>query len=342
MSRESFRPKGMATAIGSMPHVDPEEACKIVLKYLPEIPAWPQLPRRSFRENMYAQFSEGFPGLILERDRLWVDREADLSTDLERLYDDYLTYRLEPYGLSPDYAAGLHAFLNSQLESPLAVKGQVTGPISFGLAIGDRDRRPILYDDDLAEAVARHLKLKASWQEKTLSKLFPKTIIFLDEPYLGSLGSPFTVVPSQRAEELINKVLGGINGLKGIHCCGNGDWPFFLRLPIDILSLDAYNFGESLALRPAEVKAFLERGGVLAWGIVPNDEESVAKETTASLISRLKHLLFLLSNKGVDYDILVMQSLVTPSCGLAYLPPELAERVLQLTAEVSRELRRGI
>ncbi|RLC71950.1 MAG: methionine synthase [Chloroflexi bacterium] len=336
----SFKPRGLATHIGSLPHVDPEEACQLVLRYLPEIPAWPQLPHRSFLENMYAQFSQGFPGLILEEDHLWVDREVDLSPELERLYDDCLEGRLEPYALSPDYAAGLQAFLQSRLDSPLAVKGQVTGPVSFGLVIGDQNHRPIIYDDSLAEAIARHLKLKASWQEKVLSALFPRTIIFLDEPYLGSLGSAFVAVPPQKAEGLVVEVLEGVRGLKGIHCCGNADWPFLLRLPIDILSLDAYNFGESLALRPAEVKAFLERGGVLAWGIIPNDEETLSRETVASLISRLQELLLLLSNKGVNYDILVEQSLITPSCGLASLSPELAERALKLTAEVSKELRR--
>lgn len=336
----SFKPRGLATHIGSLPHVDPEEACQLVLRYLPEIPAWPQLPHRSFLENMYAQFSQGFPGLILEEDHLWVDREVDLSAELERLYKDYLEGRLEPYALSPEYACGLQAFLQSHLDSPLAVKGQVTGPVSFGLVIGDQNRRPIIYDDSLAEAISYHLKLKASWQEKVLSTLSPRTIIFLDEPYLGSLGSAFVAVPPQKAEGLVVEVLEGIRGLKGIHCCGNADWPFLLRLPIDVLSFDAYNFGESLALRPAEVKAFLERGGVLAWGIIPNDEESLSRETVADLISHLQELLFLLSNKGVNYDILVEQSLITPSCGLASLSPKLAERALKLTAEVSKELRR--
>lgn len=338
----SFKPRGLATHIGSLPLVDPEEACQLVLRYLPEIPAWPQLPHRSFLENMYAQFSQGFPGLILEEDHLWVDREVDLSPELGRLYDDCLEGRLEPYALSPEYAAGLQAFraMSTSFLHSIAVKGQVTGPVSFGLVIGDQNHRPIIYDDSLAEAIARHLRLKASWQEKALSVLSPRTIIFLDEPYLGSLGSAFVAVPPQKAEGLVVEVLEGIRGLKGIHCCGNADWPFLLQLPIDILSLDAYNFGESLALRPAEVKAFLERGGVLAWGIIPNDEETLSRETAASLLSRLRGLLLLLSNKGVNYDILVEQSLITPSCGLASLSPELAERALKLTAEVSKELRR--
>jgi len=90
MSKGRFELNGLATAIGSMPHVDPREACSLVLTHLPEIPAWPQLPKRAFLENMYAQFSEGFPGVVLEEERIWVDRSQDLSRPLEQLYAAYL------------------------------------------------------------------------------------------------------------------------------------------------------------------------------------------------------------------------------------------------------------
>lgn len=63
-----------ATAIGSMPHKDPQAACRQVLDSLRDIPAWPQLPKRGFRENMYAQYSQGFPGVLMHADSLHVDR----------------------------------------------------------------------------------------------------------------------------------------------------------------------------------------------------------------------------------------------------------------------------
>ena len=50
----------LPTMIGSMPQTDAKEACSMVTKYLPDLPAWPQLPLRSRLENMYVQFSEGF------------------------------------------------------------------------------------------------------------------------------------------------------------------------------------------------------------------------------------------------------------------------------------------
>ncbi|HEY48481.1 MAG TPA: methionine synthase [Dehalococcoidia bacterium] len=343
MSKARFELNGLATAIGSMPHVDPQEACSLVLSHLPEIPAWPQLPNRSFTENMYAQFSEGFPGVVLEKERIWIDRSQDLSKPLEQLYSAYLENTIDSGTLSYDYAAGFHVFLNRVGKSnERAVKGQVTGPISFGLTVTDQDRRPLLYDDVLADALAKHIRLKATWQEQALSNVFPNTIIFIDEPYLSSFGSAFVSVSREQVVTLLEEVLGGINGLKGIHCCGNTDWSVVLQTSLDILSLDAYNYGETLSLYPSEVGDFLNRGGVIAWGIIPNDEQFLTKETAASLLERLEETMGLLSKKGIDYDILTSRCLITPSCSLASVSTEAAARALEMTAGVSSAFRKKL
>ncbi len=335
-----FQLTGLATAIGSMPQTDPEEACSLVLQYLPEIPAWPQLPNRSFLENMYVQFSQGFPGVVIEGDRISVDRSQDLSGPLEQLYAAYLEHDVGEYAVGPEYAAGLHAFLDRGAKSALAVKGQVTGPVSFGLVVTDQNQRPIIYDDVLADALAKLLRLKAVWLEKRLKLLNPDTIIFLDEPYFASLGSAFVSIPEQQVVALLEEVLGGIQGLKGVHCCGNTDWSVLLNTSIDILSFDAYNYGESLTLYPVEVHRFLERGGIIAWGIVPSDEQALAVETVDSLIEQLGHIMGSLCSKGIDYDMLLRECLVTPSCGLGSLSPEGATRALQLLSQLSRKLRK--
>ncbi len=338
---DEFKPNLLPTAVGSLPHEGAKEACELVLKYLPHIPAWPQLPKRTFLENMYAQFSEGFPGIVLEGERVYVDRGRDLDPGLERLYVAYLENDIGYGATSPSYAAGLAAFLqrlSAISHQPLAVKGQVTGPISWGLTVVDENRRPILYDEVLADAAAKHLRLKATWQERELRKVSPTTIIFVDEPYLSAFGSAFISLSKERVVQYLEEVFAGIEGIKGIHCCGNTDWSLVLSTSLDILNFDAYNYAESLSLYPEDVKGFLKRGGLIAWGIVPNDER-VMDESVESLVQRLHDAMGLLVERGVPFDDMINAALITPSCGLRSLSIEEAERALELTAAVSAAMR---
>ncbi len=331
----------LPTVIGSMPHTDPVEACSQAVHYLKDIPAWPQLPKRSFLENMGVQFSEGFPGVVVKEDSLYIDHSLDLDKSLEQLYTAYLENNIDKYPISRDYAAGFHSFLALKNLSPLAVKGQVTGPITWGLTVSDEQRRAIVYDDTLADAVAKLLRLKASWQERKLSQISKNTIIFVDEPYMMSFGSAFFSLSRERVIELLEETLGGISGVKGIHCCGNTDWSVLLDTSIDILSFDAYNYAQSLSLYSSEVKKFLDRKGTIAWGIIPNEEESLARESVASLKDRLEEAMAPFTRNGVPFKQLIRQGLVTPSCGLGSIATEeAASRALGLLAELSATIRK--
>jgi methionine synthase II (cobalamin-independent) len=324
-----------------MPHTNPSEACSQVSRYLKDIPTWPQLPRRSFLENMCVQFSQGFPGVVVKEDSIYIDRSQNLAQPLEELYAAYLENNIDKYPVSPDYAAGLHSFLALDNLMPVAVKGQITGPVTWGLTVTDDTHRAIIYDDVLSDAMVKLLRLKASWQEKALSQLSKNTIIFIDEPYMAAFGSVSMSLSKERVISLLEEVFAGLSGLKGVHCCGNTDWSVLLNTSVDILSFDAYNYAQSLSLYPSAIKSFLDRKGAIAWGIVPNDEPSLAKETVASLKDRLEEAMVPFTRNGVRFKQLFQQGLLTPSCGLASLDTtEAAARALELLSELSATVRK--
>jgi len=331
-----------ATAIGSLPHTDPAAAVALVRRYLKDFPAWPQLPRRDFRENMYVQYSEGFPGVTVRDGRMFINTSRDLSQPLERLYAAYLQNDADSYPVTEGYAAGLYRFLAQTDISPRAVKGQITGPLTWGLTVTDQDRRAILHNEVLGDAVARLLRLKAAWQEKELRRLCPQTMIFIDEPYMSAYGSSTAsgaFASAERVAGMLGEVFSGIRGWKGLHCCGNTDWPLLLQTGLDILSFDTYNFAASLALYPAEVAGFLKRGGAVAWGIVPNEAAALARETAASLQDRLEAAMAPFTRHGISFRDIIAGSLLTPCCGLAGLTEAAAERALELLAELSARIR---
>lgn len=329
----------LPTAIGSTPHKDPVAACRDILHYLPQIPAWPQLPLRSFLESQYAQCAEGFPGLRIIDDKFVLDQTGDFDSQLEQLYQGYISNETDKFPTSRERAAGLHELLASKGISPIAVKGQITGPVTFGLGIGDTGQRPIIYDDTIADALAKFLRMKASWQEKALSSLSKRTIIFVDEPSMSYFGSAFVSLSRERVLTLLNEVFSGISGTKGVHCCSNTDWPVLLESDTDIISFDAYGFAREFCLYPDEVAAFLRRGGGIAWGIVPNNENALKKETVNSLRDRLDEAMGPFTRKGIPYRTLLEQSLLTPSCSLSGLSVEGANQAMMLLAELSQSVR---
>ena len=337
----NFIPGWLPLGLGSVPYTQADLAWTTVLRYFPSTPFWPQLPRRSYLENMYVQYSEGFPGVVLEDQRIYVDRRQDLDPGLERLYLAYLEDDPSYGALGPDFSAALAALREGKVNLPQPLpllKGQVTGPVSWGLTVVDQNRRPLLYDEVLADAVAKHLRLKATWQERLLSSYAASTLIFVDEPYLSAFGSAFVSLSREQIVRYLQEVLAGIKGLKGVHCCGNTDWSVLLETPIDILSLDAYDYAASLALYPKEVAAFLERGGTIAWGIVPAGEAAEG-ETAEHLVERLHQAIDALAEKGVPREALLRSGLVSPSCGVGSLSNALAERVLELASQVSAIMR---
>ena len=215
----------------------------------------------------------------------------------------------------------------------------MTGPITWGLTVTRQDGLGILYDDALAETEAKFLRLKTRWQENVLSEISPTTIIFVDEPCLVSLGSVFTPIPEERVPVLLEDVFKGIKGIRGLHCCGNTNWSVVLDTAIDVLSFDSYNYASSLSTHSDKVKSFLVRGGTIAWGIVPNIEDVLAKESLSSLRDRLEEAMAPFTRDGVTFRQIIAQGLITPSCGLNVLSPEAACRALELTAELSSDLR---
>jgi methionine synthase II (cobalamin-independent) len=341
-----FKDPFIATGIGSFPHKDEKEVFRLIFKDFSEIPFWPQLPKRSFFEGMVVQYAQGFPSLKWDEkeQRVWVDTTQGFDNEVERFYGWLENGKLEPFEMTEDFAIGLGILkelaLQDRQKKMKYIKGQITGPITFGLSLMDQERRPIFYDPTLREILIKHLSSKAQWMQKRLNDLFPgtQTILFFDEPSLSSFGSAFSSLNRQEVILSLNECLDAIEGLKGVHCCGNTDWSLLLETRLDILSFDAFDYLETLSLYPKDLKAFLERGGILAWGIVPTSE-AILKEDAQSLVKRFTEGVERLSKKGIDQTLL-QRAILTPSCGMASLSVPLAEKVCELTAEVSKRLRK--
>jgi hypothetical protein len=324
----------LTTGIGSLPHTDPHEACRLVLETF-DMPFWPQLPGLSFRELMIPQFSEGMPFLNIDEQRatIWVGENGD---DLARFYEtcsDELKL-----AISEDYAKGLYAFRHAVSgRSFQFLKGHVTGPLTFTLGLKDVRGKAIYFDEELREISLLLLQAKIRWQIDILKPYAELVVIFIDEPVLSALGtSSYIGVDPEEALRLLRAATDTIHqagAVSGIHCCSKADWPMVISSNVGIVSFDAYDYVETISLYPVEFTEFLRNNGHLAWGIVPTTE-AIQNENTDSITQRLETGIDLLS-KSVPVDLLVSQILLTPSCGTGSRTIAETEKVFRILSEVS-------
>lgn len=325
------------TLIGSQPYVNSVESVDITLDGRVACPSWPQLPTRGINESMYVQTGTHLPGLTIDGDKISVDLG---NYDPTEIYTAIISEDIDYFIHPPELYEGMYEFLNRDLSKFEAVKGQVTGPISEGLQILDKESRPVIYDESYCEIVRKTVNMTAKWQARRLAMANGNVIIFFDEPSLSILGTPFASVSDEQAKTWINEAMDGVDAFRGIHCCGNTNWAMILSTDIDILSFDAYNYGDNLLMYPNELTEFLSKGKCIAWGIVPNSDEAVEKETVETIVAKLESLFDKLEEKGINRKKAAHQSMITPQCGLSGLTPENANKVFDLLDGVSKEMKR--
>lgn len=337
-------PQFFATGIGSLPYILPQDAFEFInTSFKADIPFWPQLPKKSFRENMYVQFSQNFPGMdIDEKEKKFSIDTAhpNFNQELELCFMNYLDSNLEYFKVGQDFASGFYEFLTQapNLANAPYLKGQVIGPITFGLVLLDQRQQPAIYNATISDCLTKFLSMKARWQiQKLKAQCPPKTkiIIFIDEPYLVSYGSSFFTLDRVEVVNRINEVINAIHeggALAGIHCCGNTDWLLVLDTDLDILSFDAANYLDTFLIYRPKLKRFLDRGGWIAWGIVSN-----AQGVNWDSDNAPDKLFQIIQSKCAD--LLKNTSLITPSCGCAGLDINFSEKVHRVSVELAQVLR---
>ncbi|NDJ75842.1 MAG: hypothetical protein GYB65_06255 [Chloroflexi bacterium] len=338
----------ITTTIGSFPHPSADGLCEQLLAQL-DIPAWPQLPRRTFYENMYAQYASALPAVHFDaaNEKLHICVDDNVLAAIEAFYTHYIADDLDYFALKQDHAAGFYAMLEVMAHAPGSwIKGQVTGPVSFGLTVTDQNGRATLYHDELADVLTKNTAMHARWQIAQLQVARPNVLLFIDEPYMAAFGSAYVSLEREAVVAMLTEIIDAVHAagaLAGVHCCANTDWSVLLATPVDLLSLDAYGYLDTLALYPAELRAFLDRGGWIAWGIVPNTD-AITEETPLRLADRLRQGLHEIADRAqrreVDIGVeeLGTRSLLTPSCGLGPTDPVYVQPILESLVQTSEIL----
>jgi hypothetical protein len=342
----------MATMIGSLPHTDPQAAVRLVMEHLSEAPIWPELPRRSFLEGMVHSHTQGLPGLVVDQaaQRLYVDTQSDYSAELAAFYEKALAAEqggdLSAFAVEPTHASALEPAAGAMRGKKFpCVKTHCIGPVSFGLQLTDGEDKSLFYDETYRDVLTRQVTLQSRWLIRRFAPFAETVIAFLDEPSLAAFGSSsYIAVSREQVVEQLGRAVAALQAdgaVVGVHVCGNTDWPMIAETGADILNYDAYEYGQSMLLYPEEVGSLLKRGGILAWGIVPNSDK-VHGESAASLQERFFSLVDGLAAKGIDRQLILDQSMLTPACGMGPMLVGDAEKVVGLLSELAESVQNQV
>lgn len=346
-----MKTKFLSTAIGSMPFEDADYSVGVSLKTL-DAPIWPQLPKLGLLEQMEIQYSQNMPcaTIDLAKSRMYFDTADDYSEKFAEFYEQYMaaveegTGDFEFMAITPEYSKGLYALekaLKGKEKLPF-VKVQTTGPCSFALTIVDENKRAIYYNEEFRDVIVKALAMKCRWQLQKFSQYAENLICFIDEPILSAFGSStYVSVKRDDVVAILNEVIEAVhaeNALAGIHCCGNTEWSILIDAGVDIVNFDAFSYGDTIAMYVDSVKAHLERGGMLAWGVVPTSS-AIREQTVETLEAHLEKVMDNLASKGISKDLIVSQAIITPSCGTGSLETADAERVFDLLSQLSARMK---
>jgi len=273
-------------------------------------------------------------------------QKQTLSFSMEKFLTEFeqtLAHLDEPeyFDISPEYSVVYHRFLQMDLADRPAIRGQLEGPISFGLNVLDQDRRPILFEDTIRPFMFEFMAKRINIQLRRLKQMNANAFMFVDEPGLQFLFSALSGYDSAKARKDMAHFFSMTERPCGVHLCGNPDWDFLLNLDLDVLSLDVYLNGEIFSAYAGSIKNFLNRGGVLIWGIVPTNFEPFEQESIDMLESRLVNLWDGLGKKGIDRDFLLAKSLISPATCCLVNPDgeKTVEKAFKVVKALSARLR---
>ena len=333
-------PECLATGVGALPHTDPREACDAVLALFPEFPYIPTLPNHGLLESIVFCDSGRLPGGVIREGRLGIDQARDIPGEMEQIYLDFIEKNTAPYALTPEYASGFAEMSGRDFSGSRILKCQVTGPVTFGMQVVDASKRPIYYDTQLADVLSKMIALKVRWCEQEMKRCtgISETLVVLNEPYLASLGSSVVPVDKETVRSGWADIASITDGGLGVHCCSNTDWEFVLSLDPAVISMDAYATSKEFLLYSDQLISYMERGGVIAWGIVPADHRIFVNETVDSLYEKYLAIRSQLTSR-MPVSLFDAQSLTTPSCGIRFADRNGSLSIMRTAAEISRRIR---
>jgi hypothetical protein len=332
-------PAGCVTGVGSLPFTDAVAAVDFVAQHCPQLPFWPQLPRRCTKEAMITQVLGALSQYLEPAGQpfCWSIPEAHEATFAKALRDDTAA-------LVPETAGGFFEFERrlraNHFANAAGIKAQFVGPLTLAHCLFSHGKS-LAGQPGWLELITGYISRQAVWQIQRLQQGRQPIVLVVDEPIVGHFpgsGTPSGGSGQQsnafvEAIECVLQSIRNAGAIAGLHCCAPLPIPIIEHLSIDYLSFDAHLVQDVGGLVRLS-RQILDRGGLLAFGLIPTTLVPVLNDVPA-LTSQWGDLA---SNIN-DVRNVARRTLVTATCGIGSGTLEHAKQSFQIAAEVGNSIR---
>ena len=331
----TFRPNCLPSALGVLPHTSIRAAWDACLLSVPSMLPLPLLASEG--EDPTTLAIDGLKGTTIAMGQPRFNR-ATISVALDELYVAYLQNRWATRALS---LRALDDWPQREVQVRRAevLAMLVMGPVSTALRLIDGDGVPALFDDLVADAIAKHLNLRLGWLQMTFGRGTRQMLYWLYEPYLEIAGSPFIPIRWPRVRMLLDETFGTVGGVRAVWSgTANELAPLLEGSTVEVVGLVLPQMNVLEALAPV-LQDFIRRKGVIGWGLIPHTPDGLAHARVGRLAARFTEMLQVLEKAGLAPAEIVAASLIMPEDVLSGLEPAEAEAALSLTNQVAGLLR---
>lgn len=335
--------------VGALPYEDDATTTKMMLKLFEKVPYLALLPKADANEHLLYRTFSGIPNITFK------DKRAFLSNDFAKLKQDVLVLdnafnnptaeNLEVFAADSFFLPKYMLILNRLKPAHTVIN--LMGPFSASQMMITEGNKQVLADKLYRKLLVEAVVVRALWFVQEIKSFSPNTtpIIVLEEPLLYKIGEVKRGNEDITKEVIVNFFAKTIEKIQasGAKVCIQSfekcDWQIPLEAGVDIISFDAYNNPNNINIISEKINAFLQKGGVINWGIVPVKNETIIKSTSVEKIyDRFISTVNALVVAGVDENLAFNNAMVSTQGDLENLPLFFAEKALILATQLAKRI----
>ncbi|MGQ4871194.1 MAG: hypothetical protein ACP6IT_05095 [Candidatus Thorarchaeota archaeon] len=316
-------------AVGSVSETDSQLPADYVSRL--SLPYWYQLPALR-EEDMVRQFAYVVNGF---------EEDDDFVLDIDMFVYREMVETEEPIVIDREHAHGLYILAE---KGPFRFfKTQQTAPATMCFTIRGPDGKQLV-SRAMLRFFSSLMRRIAEGQVRFLREFCDTIILCQDDPALGFVielaerNSSTGLTAAQIVRETESVFPAG--AIPAYHYCEDwralqdGEKHLLWDTETKIVHIDVVRYSPEIDGEQAErMNRFMERGGGLALGVLPNVDEGYSKPVIETLTENLHRVIALLENAGVDISLLAKNTMISTQCGLSRATTELVRQIHARSAE---------